>query len=125
MIRGVGVDIVEVKRVQDTIERWGDRFLQKVFTDREIQYCRAKKNPFPHFAARFAAKEAVGKALATGWSGGFRWKDVEIENEQSGKPNVLVHEHVRTLLAGSRIFLSLSHTTTTVVACAVIEQVVD
>jgi holo-[acyl-carrier protein] synthase len=122
MIRGIGVDILEVERMRQAIERWGADFLSRVFTKKEIEYCNSKKERSQHFAARFAAKEAVSKALATGWSGGFRWKDVEIGNEPSGKPTVTVHENVKNLLAGSKIFLSLSHTKSTVVAFAVIER---
>ncbi len=122
MIQGIGVDIVEVERIRSAMERWGAAFIEKVFTEGEIQYCTAKKNPHEHFAARFAAKEAVSKALAIGWSGGFRWKDVEILNEPTGRPQVKLYEHVNELLAGSHVFLSLSHTATAVIAFAVIER---
>ncbi len=123
MIQGVGIDIVDVARLQTAIESWGSRLLKKVFTDGEIQYCNSKKDPYKHYAARFAAKEAVSKALELGWSGGFRWKDVEIRNDPSGKPDVILYEQVNKLLANSRVLLSLSHTEGTVVAVAVIEKV--
>lgn len=123
MIQGVGVDIVEVARIRSAIDKWGPDFLKKIFTEGEIQYCASKKNSYEHFAARFAAKEAVSKALATGWSGGFRWQDVEIVNEPWGQPRVILYEHVSKLLANSRILLSLSHTESTVVAFAIIEKV--
>jgi len=77
--------------------------------------------PHQHFAARFAAKEAVSKALQTGWSGVFRWKDVEVVNEPSGAPKVLLHNDVAVVLKSSTVHLTISHTETTVVAFAVIE----
>lgn len=123
MIQGIGVDIVDVARIRSAIDMWGSAFLKKIFTEGEIQYCMSKKNSYEHFAARFAAKEAVGKALATGWRGGFRWQDVEIVNEPSGQPRVILYEHASKLLANSRILLSLSHIESTVVAFAIIEKV--
>ena len=122
MIQGIGIDIVDVSRIRTAIGAWGSHLLKKVFTDVEIQYCTSKKNPYEHFAARFAAKEAVSKALEIGWSGGFRWKDVEIRNDPSGKPRVVLYEHVNKLLAKSRVLLSLAHTGSTVVAVAIIEK---
>jgi holo-[acyl-carrier protein] synthase len=123
MIQGIGVDIVEVGRIRSAIDMWGSAFLKKIFTEGEIQYCLSKKNSYEHFAARFAAKEAVSKALATGWSGGFRWQDVEIVNEPSGQPQVILYAHVNKLLANSKVLLSLAHTESTVVAFAIIEKI--
>lgn len=121
MIGGIGVDVVEIPRIQRAIDEWGDTFLEKIFTPQELAYARARKNATQHIAGRFAVKEAVAKALATGWSGGFRWKDVEVENDPSGKPAVKVHGHVQDLLAGSRILVTISHSDNVVVAFAVIE----
>src|SRR5712691_10326494 len=123
MIQGIGIDIVDVNRIRTAIDAWGSHLLKKVFTDGEIQYCNSKKNPYEHYAARFAAKEAVSKALELGWRSGFRWKDVEIRNDPSGKPGVILYEHVKELLANSRVLLLLSHTERTVVAVAIIEKV--
>ncbi|MGA2624601.1 MAG: holo-ACP synthase [Bacteroidota bacterium] len=125
MIEGIGVDLVEVGRIRDTIETWGGRFLEKIFTEAEIRYCTSKKSSYQHFAARFAAKEAVAKALAIGWSGGFRWKDVEVVNDESGKPSIVLTGHVKNLMSRSRIFLSISHTRELVVAFAVIGRTQD
>lgn len=122
MIEGIGVDIIEIERIKTSIERFGETFLQKLFTDSEIAYCRAKKNPLQHFAARFAAKEAVSKALATGWAGEFQWKNVEVVNDPSGKPNVKLYGSTAEALQHSRVLLSLSHSDTSVVAFAVIEK---
>ena len=122
MIEGIGVDVVEIQRIQEVITTWGDRFLQKTFTETELAYAHSKANPVPHIAARFAVKEAVAKALATGWSGGFRWKDVEVRNDESGKPSVILYGKVKEILKESRIMVSLSHSDTVVVAFAVIES---
>ena len=121
-IQGIGIDIVEVKRMKEAVDAQGGALMKKMFTEREVKYCTSKKRPYEHFAARFAAKEAVSKAMKTGWSGKFRWKDVEVVNEPSGEPRIILYEHVATMLKGSTIHLSLSHTKTTVVAFVVIEK---
>lgn len=122
MIEGIGVDVIEIPRIQRAIDEWGDTFLEKIFTASELSYARARKNATQHIAGRFAVKEAVAKALSTGWSGGFRWKDVEVENDASGKPSVRLHGHVLALLKGSRILVSISHSDNVVVGFAVIES---
>lgn len=122
MIAGIGVDMVEVSRMKTAIEAWEATFLKKMFTAGEIAYCSTKKSPHKHYAARFAAKEAVAKAMHTGWRGIFRWRDVEVVNRPSGEPRIVLHGKVASALAGSQVHLSLSHTETTVVAFAVIEK---
>ena len=122
MIAGIGIDVVEISRMQRAVDEWGETFLRKIFTPDELAYAHARKNPTPHIAARFAVKEAVAKALATGWSGGFRWKDVEVENDSSGKPTVALYGRAKELLQGSKIMVSISHSENVVVACAVIER---
>ena len=122
MIEGIGVDVVEIPRIQRAIDEWGESFLGKIFTEKELTYARARKNTTQHIAGRFAVKEAVSKALSTGWSGGFRWKDVEVENDSLGKPSVLLHGHVQKLLAESRVLVTISHSDNVVVAFAVIES---
>jgi holo-[acyl-carrier protein] synthase len=121
-IQGIGVDVVDVQRLRKVIEEQAAFFLNKVFTTPEIEYCRARKNPHEHYAARFAAKEAVAKAMRTGWSGAFRWKDVEVVNEPSGAPSVILYKEVADALADSVLHLSMSHTENTVVAFVVIES---
>ena len=123
MIEGIGVDVVEIRRMRQAVDRWGNLFLNKVFTGLELSYAQSKKNPLPHIAARFAVKEAVAKALASGWSSGFRWKDVEVTNDTLGKHSVVLYGHVKDLLKGSRVLVSLSHSESVVVACAIIESV--
>ena len=122
MVRGIGIDVVEIGRMEEVVAQWGDNFLRKVFTERELEYAHSKKNPIDHIAGRFAVKEAVAKALSTGWSSGFRWKDVEVRNDTSGKPSVVLHGSVEELLAKSRVLVSISHSESVVVAAAVIES---
>ena len=122
MIRGIGVDIIEIERVGKAIQRTEGVFRDKVFTENESVYCESKSNPAQHFAARFAAKEAVSKALATGWSGAFRWKDVEVVNEPSGLPRIQIYGSLVETLSGTSIHLSLSHSDTHVVAMVIIED---
>lgn len=122
MILGVGVDILEIARMRETLERQGDAFVERVFTPGEAAYCRARGKPYQHFAARFAAKEAVSKALATGWSGTFSWRDVEVANDPSGRPVVVPGGALASVLGSCRVHLSLSHSDSHVVAMAVIER---
>ena len=122
MIEGIGVDLIEIARIQSSIEEFGDTFLRKIFTDGEIAYCRSRKNPVQHFAARFAAKEAVSKALSTGWSGEFEWKNIEVTNELSGKPNITLYGNTAGVLKNSKVHITLSHSDTNVVAFVVIES---
>ena len=89
MILGVGTDLMEIDRVQRSVERFGDRFLERVFTPLEIEYCRRKVHGAAEsFAARFAAKEAGAKALGTGISRGVRWTEIEVRNQRGGKPEI-------------------------------------
>jgi holo-[acyl-carrier protein] synthase len=120
-IVAIGVDVVDVPRMKDVLEKQGDYFYNKVFSDMEITYCKTRKKPYIHFAARFAAKEAVAKAMRTGWSGAFRWKDIEVVNDSSGAPHILLLRDVAKTLEKCNVHLSISHTDTTVVAMVVIE----
>lgn len=122
MVRGIGVDIIEIDRIQKSVETVGEHFLHKVYTPAEISYCDAKANRFQHYAARFAAKEALSKALSTGWAGEFRWKDVEVTNDPSGQPRITLHGSLQTHLAGAAVMLSMSHSESHVVAMVVIED---
>ncbi len=122
MITGTGVDIMEIARIRGAVDRWGERFLTKVFTPEEIAHCSRRLMPHQHFAARFAAKEAVSKALGSGWAGAFRWKDVEIVNDATGRPSVRLHGALAEGTSTSVIHVSLSHSDTHVVATALIEE---
>lgn len=113
MIVGTGVDLAEVHRIREAIERFGDRFIHRIYTDREIAYVERKANRFERYAARFAAKEAGMKALGTGWRRGVHWKDFEVVNLPSGRPTLRLHGEAEKIAAASRvrtIHLSLTHT---------------
>jgi holo-[acyl-carrier protein] synthase len=111
-VRGVGVDLVKIPRLRDVIGRWDERFLRRVFTEAEIDYCRARRDPVPHFAARFAAKEAGMKALGTGLGLGVTWRELEVRREQGQAPTLELHGRTRELglaRGGCRMLLALSH----------------
>ena len=113
MIVGTGVDLAEVPRIQASIERYGQKFIQRIYTPREIAYVERKANKFERYAARFAAKEAGMKAIGTGWRRGVRWQDFEVANLPSGKPTLLLHGVAATFaekLGVKNISLSLTHT---------------
>ena len=125
MIIGVGVDILETRRLRRAIERTGERFLQRVYTTLEQEYCRGHRDPAPSLAARFAAKEALFKALGTGWTGGVSWLDAEVRRAP-GRPPALrlsgkAGEIARQLGVGS-IHLSISHSDDYAVAVVVLEK---
>lgn len=112
MIVGIGVDLVETARINEGLERHGDRFIRRLYTQGEIEYCDRFKNRAERYAARFAAKEAAFKALGTGWREGVRWLDVEVTNLPSGKPELLLHGRAGELareLGVSRMAISISH----------------
>ena len=113
MILGTGIDLAEVPRIREAIERYGGKFIDRIYTQREIQYVERKANRFERYAARFAAKEAGMKALGTGWRRGVRWHDFEVTNLPSGRPTLALHGVARRIAddAGVRsIHLSLTHT---------------
>jgi holo-[acyl-carrier protein] synthase len=111
-IYGIGTDIVECLRIRRMIERHGELFLRRVFTEREISYCQSKKRAMEHFAGRWAAKEAIFKSLGTGWAKGMCWTDLEIRHDRLGKPHVhvagAVKEHMQRLRIAD-ILISISH----------------
>ena len=121
MVEGVGIDIIEVSRIQKSIEDYGELFTDKVFTREEKAYCSGKPFPYQHYAARFAAKEAFSKATGTGWDDTFSWQEVEVINEASGKPYLRLGGLALKNVGGKRVFLSLSHSGDYVAAVVVIE----
>ena len=124
MIVGIGVDMAEVSRVREAIERHGERFLKRIFTPAEIAYCRRHKDCYERFAARFAAKEAAMKALGTGWRRGVTWQDFEVSNLPTGKPCLQLSGKALEIyrgLGGSHLFVSLTHTGAYALAQVVIE----
>jgi holo-[acyl-carrier protein] synthase len=125
MVVGVGTDLTEIERVRRTIERFGERFLQRVYTAGEIAYCMRKKGFAESFAARFAAKEAAAKALGTGISRGVGWLEFEVEREQGGRPTLLLHGRAAEIARGMgvvRVSLSLTHTREMAMAVVVMED---
>jgi len=121
-IIGIGTDITECLRIARMIERHGELFINRVYTPEEISYCQARKQATQHFTGRWAAKEAVLKALGTGWVRGISWRDVEIRNEPGGKPVVGVRggaKEVVEQLGIAKILVSISHCHTHATAYAV------
>lgn len=124
MIIGIGVDMEEVDRIRESIERHGDRFIQRIFTQREIEYVEDRANRYERYAARFAAKEAAMKALGTGWSCGVSWRDSEVVNDADGRPYLHLHGRAAAIAEDKgvrRHWISLSHTHRSVVAQVVLE----
>lgn len=120
---GVGIDLVEVDRIHSLLEKSGDRFKQRVFTEGEIQYCDSCAESAMHYAARFAAKEAVAKALGTGFAEGVGWADIEVQRGENGAPTVVLHGGAARVAAQAgvtRVLLSLTHTRTTAGASALL-----
>jgi len=125
MIVGSGIDIAEVPRIAEVIQRHGQRFLHRVFTEGEIAYCDSKANRIERYAARFAAKEAGMKALGTGWNHGVRWRDVEVCRQPGGRPTLAFHGRAAEFAAklGTRnVALSLSHTAEQAIAQVILES---
>lgn len=125
MIIGTGIDLVEIARIQLAMDRYGDRFLDRVFTAAEQAYCRRKRNSAESLAARFAAKEAGAKALGTGISQGVRWLEIEVVREPSGRPVVTFHGRAAeraARLGVAHAALSITHTTDLAVASVVLEN---
>lgn len=125
MIVGIGIDIAEVPRIAASIERFGARFLERIFTEGERRYCDSKANRVERYAARFAAKEAAMKALGTGWNHGVRWRDCEVTRQPGGRPTMAFHGRAREFAAklGVRnIALSLTHTAEQAMAQVILES---
>ena len=124
-VLGIGVDIVKVDRIRDALARFGERMEKRLFTPAELEYSRRQKDPLPHLAARFAAKEAAFKAIGTGLSGGVGWKDAEVIQPGGQQPRLEFHGIGRErflALGGRATHVSLSHDAGLAVACVVIED---
>ena len=125
MIVGTGVDLAEVPRIKQSIERFGDKFIRRIYTPREIAYVERKANKFERYAARFAAKEAGMKAIGTGWKRGVTWQDFEVSNLPSGKPTLQFHgvaAQVAESLNVRNVSLSLTHTAELGMAHVILES---
>lgn len=124
MIVGTGVDVVEVARIRAAIERFGDRFLARVFTPEEVRYCASKANSAERLAARFAAKEAGMKAVGTGLRHGVTWHDLEVVRQPGGRPELRLTGKTAEFaarLGSTRVHLSLSHTAEQAIAFVILE----
>ena len=124
MIVGTGIDIAEVPRIRQSIERFGQRFLGRIFTPGEMRYCDSKANRVERYAARFAAKEAAMKALGTGWNHGVRWRDCEVTRRPGGRPTMTFHGkagEIAAKLGVRNIALSISHTEEQAIAQVILE----
>ena len=125
MIVGTGVDLAEVPRIRASIERFGARFIDRIYTPAEIAYVERKANRYERYAARFAAKEAGMKAIGTGWKRGVRWQDFEVANLPSGKPTLRLHgvaARFAAKLGVRNISLSLTHTAELGMAHVILED---
>jgi holo-[acyl-carrier protein] synthase len=126
MIVGTGVDIAEVDRIRESIERFGDRFLHRVYTEGEIAYCERKNvTRYESYAARFAAKEAGMKALGTGWNHGVRWRDIEVVRPRGQRPTIQFHGQAALFaekLGANNIALSITHTSEQALAHVILES---
>ena len=125
MIVGTGIDIAEVPRIREVIARHGERFLKRIFTEGEIQYCESKANRVERYAARFAAKEAGMKAIGTGWNHGVRWRDIEVARKPGGRPTLLLHGKAAEFaakLGATNVALSLTHTADQAFAQVILEK---
>jgi holo-[acyl-carrier protein] synthase len=124
-VLGIGVDMVEVERIQHSLDRFGERFMKRVFTEGEIAYCVSMKYPARHFAARFAAKEAVSKAFGTGVGKAMGWRDIDVHKKKSGEPFLVLHGGAEALAqerAMKSAWISLSHTDHHAVAMIALES---
>ena len=125
MIVGTGIDIVEIGRIKHSIIKYSDRFKNKVFTQKEIDYCHSQADPAKHFAARFSVKEAVLKCFGTGMTGGILWKDIEVDKKKSGQPTLNLYgkgEELFNQLRLKHIHISITHDKSYAVAHAIAEK---
>jgi len=125
VIVGSGVDLCEVGRIKDAVTRHGRRFVERVYTEREIAYAERKANLYERYAARFAAKEAGMKALGTGWRGGITWHDFEVVNLPSGRPTLQLHGKAAEIakeMGVENISLSITHTSVQAMAVVILEK---
>ena len=125
MIVGTGVDLAEVPRIRASIERYGEKFIRRIYTPAEIAYVERKANKYERYAARFAAKEAGMKAIGTGWRHGVTWQDFEVANLRSGKPTLLLHGVAAGFaekLGVKNVSLSITHTAELGMAHVILED---
>lgn len=125
MILGVGIDIIEVARIEGSYAKFGERFLERILRPDEIRYCLSHRAPGPFMAARFAAKEAISKAFGTGIGAQLGWQDMEVARKESGEPFVILHDRGKELMTARQataLRISLSHTQNYAAAVAILES---
>jgi holo-[acyl-carrier protein] synthase len=120
-MKNVGIDIIDIKRIKRIIEKYGDKFFQRILTENEINYCKKFSKPELHFAGRFASKEAYSKSIGTGISKDFGWKDIEILNDERGKP--YINHTKETEYSKHNFTVSISHTDEYACAVVICEEV--
>jgi holo-[acyl-carrier protein] synthase len=124
MIIGTGVDLVEIARFRKVVDRLKDRFILRVFTAGEQKFCLQHRDPIPHFAVRFAAKEALFKALGTGWAKGVTWLDAEVMRERQDAPTMTLHGEAQRLgasMGAQKVHLTLTHSENCAIAMVILE----
>ena len=122
-VLGIGTDLIDVSRIKDACENHQERFIKRIFTKDEIHYCQKKRNPYPYFAARFAAKEAVSKAFSTGIGPYLDWTSIEVAKGKRDEPIIILDNKAQNLLSelsGSKVLISITHTQLLAQAFAVI-----
>lgn len=125
MVLGIGTDLVEVSRIRESIARFGERFLSRIYTPSERAYSSSKANAAERFAARFAAKEAGMKAIGTGWRRGVTWQDFEVVNMPSGRPTLRLHgvaKQIAEAMGAKHTSISLTHTAAMAFAIVIVEN---
>jgi holo-[acyl-carrier protein] synthase len=125
VIVGIGIDLAEVDRIREAIKKHGQRFIERIYTEKEIAYVERKANKYERYAARFAAKEAGMKAVGTGWKRGVRWRDFEVTNLPSGRPTLQLHGEAAKFadnLGVRNIALSITHTAAQGMAIVILES---
>lgn len=125
MIVGMGTDLIEVDRIRNSVERYGDKFLRRVYTETEVAYAMSKQNFPERLAGRFAVKEAAMKAIGTGWRRGVTWKDFEVVNEPGGRPTLRLTgaaARIADALAVRRVSVSITHTASMAMAVVILED---
>ncbi|MDO9529190.1 MAG: holo-ACP synthase [Syntrophales bacterium] len=126
MICGIGIDLVEIDRIEKILKRWGERFTDRVYTEDELEYCQKRAHPATHFAARFAAKEAFLKSIGVGLAGEITLKDIEVLTNQQGKPYLNFSDRIKPILnrcgGTPAVHLSITHTSKYATAVVVLEN---
>ncbi|MCI0413696.1 holo-ACP synthase [bacterium] len=124
MISGIGIDLIEVQRIREAIEKYGERFLKRIYTSVEIEYCSSMRNAALHYAGRFAAKEAAFKAMERGWGGDISWTEIEVHNEPSGAPRIVFYGKALALVQQKNVLrahVTISHIEEHATAVVVLE----